>query len=305
MALLAGDITGYIQAGYTESGFFEADPITVQATLSATCATDVVTISGLCGTYTWDSTAPFWDHWPNNIWGPEGWCAHVQTSMTVSAGLVMDQPVPQVLPAAVSVQAVGNHIFQQPVQFDIVTQLTGIGNYILKGAGQLDSVFTSQIQGNHIFEQPVTLAGAAAMLIPLSGLLQSAQVQMLSEADFDIGITGIVSQNTASLAAAFSQNIDQSGLNGTAGLLFTAQALLPAIDILTTFAVFIYRDPYRSLIVSPESRVLVARREPMPVLPCETRIIKVYDLRVLPVKPEDRVLIEGIAPYATTRRRQV
>lgn len=319
----------YVEAGYVEPGYIEgiidaaatlsstwtliaeglANNVPAEAAIGCTATMTVLgglrlTPEGLCGTYTWDSTGT-WVDWPNNIWGPDGWCGHVQTLLAAFGALVQDQPVPQVYSMVATATALGNHIFQVPATLPAVFTQTTQGNYIWFGEPEVFSVTaTMPTLGNHIFQVPATLDSVTAVLVPFSGLLQSGIAPMLVVADLPIdqsglnGIAGLFFRAQADLSVIADLPIDQSGLNGIAGLFFRAQAQLPAIYSTANFAVFIPRDPYRSWIVYPETRVIRVSSDRM----CG---VQGTEARILCVQPEDRVLIDGLAPYDTIRRRKV
>lgn len=317
----------YVDPDYIETGLRVLCALTTQADIIG--ADVVVTLSAAFGVsaqlsrivsvedlaypaYTWADTDPLsWDDWPDNIWGAEGITCQVRSSINIVPSMI--NVGTSAMSVAFTQQAVGNHIFAGQPIISTAASLTAIGNHIFDGQSTMLAEFTAQGTGNYIlFGDPVI---AAVFNVP------------------DI-FGGIVSVGQAVLAAAFNQAIDQSGVNGTAGIVFNAASLMatPAELILdqsglngtagiffravpevfvteftsTQTGVFIYRDPYRFLRVPRETRVLVVPPRETLEIAAQTRIIPVFEeIRTIKVPKETRVLIEGIAEYENFRRRKV
>lgn len=263
--------------------------------------------------YTWDSVTN-WDTWPCNVWGPNGITLCGQHTISVAASVdhaAVDQ------------------------QLDVVAELTGLGGRIL---GSVASIFPAAaaevtVQGNHIFAgEPIIDAEfgvntTANYIFSLkekisldmqSGLTSLAGLELggitTAPAEFDLavdqsgtnGTSGILFAGQADLATQALLGIDQSGTNGTAGIKFAGAATLNAFNAVVVVGVFIYRDPFRSIRVEPESRVLYVEARPQNIADSDTRVIVVLqDTRVIYVEEESRILDPGIAPYDTIYRRKV
>ena len=256
--------------------------------------------------YTWDSVTN-WDQWPCGVWGPNGITLCGQHTMSVAASVdhaALDQ------------------------QLDVVAELTGLGGRIL---GSVASIFPAAeaevtVQGNHIFAgEPIIDAefGVDTTANYIFTLKETISLDMQSGLT---SLAGLELGGRTTTPAEFDLTVDQSGNNGTSGILFAGQADLATQAILSSLGgitfrgqatmnafnavvvvgVFIYRDPFRSIRVEPESRVLYVEARPRNLVDSDTRVILVLqDTRVIYVDEESRILDPGIAPYDTIYRRKV
>lgn len=327
-----GNATEYCEDDYVVADYYESGSLIITSELSATAnlgrdlfasaeLTSSVSVSALGGRiitiddpyppYTWDSTgSTYWDDWPNNIWGGLGITMQCQSSIEIVPGLLF---------AADS---------ELTAQFATTVQ----GNFIFGAQASLASEFLAQTQGNFIF------AGAA--VLPVVAAIDSAGNYILfGDSAFavtaNLGVTGGLAQfSGALLVATFGENIDQSGLNGTAGIRFNAQAfcvneagfivdqsglngtagiffravpvVLEAFNSTMVTGVFIYRDPYRFIRVPMENRVLKVLPRGAVTVGDLTRIIAAQqETRVFRVAEETRILTEGVPEYENYRRRKI
>ena len=286
MALLTAEFGPYVAADYVDDGY--ADDSSIRVTAALTCDGNIyrfVAVNEAYPAYTWDSTG-VWDDWPDNIWGGEGVTLPVRSSSSVTAAVTH---AGQATAAVVALQTTaGNHIFAgRDISLAMTATQTTVGNHIFAGRDiSLDMTATQTTVGNYIHKATGTLPVIYTVPSILAGVARFA---------------------TVSMPGVFTESIDQSGLNGTAGIFFRATpATIQAFATEVTVATFIYRDPYRFLYVASETRVLhVPPREEFAV-PEYTRLIKaIQETRTYTVPAESRTLAEGVPKYDNYRRRHL
>ena len=209
----------------------------------------------------------------------------------------------------------GNHIFAgRDISLAMTATQTTVGNHIFAGRDiSLDMTATQTTVGNYIHKATGTLPVIYTVPSILAGVARFATVSMPGVFTESIdqsglnGTAGILFRGVVQMNNVAAFNIDQSGLNGTAGIFFRATpATIQAFATKVTVATFIYRDPYRFLYVASETRVLrVPPREEFAV-PEYTRLIKaIQETRTYTVPAESRTLAEGVPKYDNYRRRHL
>lgn len=254
--------------------------------------------------YTWDSTGS-WDDWPNNIWGAEGVTVHIQSSLQAQAGMLLSAAA--AFTVHTSVESQGNHRFAGLAALDSEFSQITAGNHRFAGVATLDSEFAQSTQGNYIWYSSAALQVRAGLADALGSLIKYASADIESAADLAVAQSGLIYAAESIVSTAADLAIDQSGRLGTAGIVFHAvPERIDAWYSTITAGVFIYRDPYRSIIVPRETRVLRIPARPELITSAVTRIIKTQEeSRTFRVGRESRILTEGIAVYDTSRRRKI
>ena len=313
MALLTAEFGPYVAADYVDDGY--ADDSSIRVTAALTCDGNIyrfVAVNEAYPAYTWDSTG-VWDDWPDNIWGGEGVTLPVRSSSSVTAA-VTHAGIATAAVVALQTTA-GNHIFAgRDISLAMTATQTTVGNHIFAGRDiSLDMTATQTTVGNYIHKATGTLPVIYTVPSILAGVARFATVSMPGVFTESIdqsglnGTAGILFRGVVQMNNVAAFNIDQSGLNGTAGIFFRATpATIQAFATKVTVATFIYRDPYRFLYVASETRVLrVPPREEFAV-PEYTRLIKaIQETRTYTVPAESRTLAEGVPKYDNYRRRHL
>ena len=242
--------------------------------------------------YTWDDVYGTWDLWPGAHWEYRGVRLQAFDTVTLETLNTIFQGV-TALSAQFSVAATGTHVRYGDAALVSTATLSTTAGVIYSGVAATTSAFALSTTGLRIQEIATTLFDNVA-------LTTTAQVTWSGEtavaAAFSTQTTARVTWSGQTALQAQVTTLFDSNLrinNGDQTFTFPmAFTQAQAITLAKT-------DPYRALVIYPESRLIAVLAEPRTVaIPVNTRIAQVVaETRALEIEQANRVLKLNIPPF--------
>lgn len=243
--------------------------------------------------YTWDDVYGTWDSWPGAHWEYRGVRLQAFDTVTLETLNTIFQGV-TALSAEFSLTTVGTHVRYGEAALNTTASLDTTGQVTYSGVAATTSAFALTTTGLRIQEIASTLFDACT-LDTLGTVIWSGESAITSA--LSTQVTSFVLWNgdpetfAVVATADFDSNLQIN--NGDQTYRFPmAFTLAQAITLAKT-------DPYRALVIIPESRLIVVLAEPRTVeIPVNTRIAQVLaETRALEIQQADRVLKLNIPPF--------
>jgi hypothetical protein len=242
--------------------------------------------------YTWDDVYGTWDLWPGSDWEYRGVRLQAFNQVTLNTLNTIFQGA-TALGAQFSVAVTGTHVRYGEAALASTATMATVAQVTYSGVVATTSAFVLTTTGLRIQEIATTLFDAVA-LTTTATVTWSGQTAVA--AAFSTQTTATViwygqSALQAQVTTAIDSRLQINNQDQIIGFR-AAFALAQAITLAKT-------DPYRALVIYPESRLIAVLAEPRTVaIPVNTRIAQVVaETRALEIEQANRVLKLNIPPF--------
>ena len=242
--------------------------------------------------YTWDEVDGTWDLWPGAHWEYRGVRLQAFDTVTLETLNTIFQGA-TALSAQFSVAVTGTHMRYGDAALVSTATMATVAQVTYSGVAATTSAFALSTTGLRIQEIATTLFDNVA-LTTTATVTWSGETAVTSAFSTQTPATVIWSGQTAlqaQVTTLFDSNLQIN--NGDQAFVFPATfTLAQAITLAKT-------DPYRALVVYPESRLIAVLGQPRTVaIPVNTRIAQVVaETRALEIEQANRVLKLNIPPF--------